>query len=116
MAPKINEYRASAVRCEQRAKKTRNQADRDWYISRIAGVMRLGAVSAPFRHTLPAMAMSGGCLWPPVVGWQWGVFSLTAPSYCCSAANPEPVCGAASPASIRRRRWFPPPASVVLRP
>jgi hypothetical protein len=30
MASKINEYRASAVRCEQRAKKTRNQADREW--------------------------------------------------------------------------------------
>jgi hypothetical protein len=27
---KINEYRAGAVRCEQRAKKTRNQADREW--------------------------------------------------------------------------------------
>jgi hypothetical protein len=33
MASKINEYRASAVRCEQRAKKTRNQADRDWYMT-----------------------------------------------------------------------------------
>jgi hypothetical protein len=27
---KIDEYRAGAVRCEQRAKKTRNQADREW--------------------------------------------------------------------------------------
>ena len=27
---KINEYRAGAVRCEQRAKKMRNQADREW--------------------------------------------------------------------------------------
>jgi hypothetical protein len=27
---KINEYRASAVKCEQRAKKTRNQVDREW--------------------------------------------------------------------------------------
>ena len=29
MASKIDEYRAGAVRCEQRAKKTRNQADRE---------------------------------------------------------------------------------------
>ena len=27
---KIEEYRAGAVRCEQRAKKTRNPADREW--------------------------------------------------------------------------------------
>jgi hypothetical protein len=27
---KIEEYRAGAVRCELRAKKTRNQADREW--------------------------------------------------------------------------------------
>jgi hypothetical protein len=32
MASKIDEYRAGAVRCEQRAKKTRNQADREWQI------------------------------------------------------------------------------------
>jgi hypothetical protein len=29
-ASKINEYRASAVKCEQRAKKTCNLADREW--------------------------------------------------------------------------------------
>jgi len=29
---KINDYRAGAVRCEQRAKKMRNQADRDWQL------------------------------------------------------------------------------------
>ena len=29
---KINEYRAGAARCEQRAKKTRNQADREWQL------------------------------------------------------------------------------------
>ena len=29
-ASKIDEYRASAVKCEQRAKKTRNQGDREW--------------------------------------------------------------------------------------
>ena len=29
-ACKIDEYRASAVKCEQRAKKTRNQGDREW--------------------------------------------------------------------------------------
>jgi hypothetical protein len=33
MAPKINEYRASAVRREQRAKKPRNRADREWYMT-----------------------------------------------------------------------------------
>jgi hypothetical protein len=27
---KTDEYRAGAVRCEQRAKKTRNEADREW--------------------------------------------------------------------------------------
>ena len=27
---KIDEYRAGAVRCEQRAKKARDQADREW--------------------------------------------------------------------------------------
>jgi hypothetical protein len=32
MASKIDEYRAGAVRCEQRAKKTRNQADREWQL------------------------------------------------------------------------------------
>jgi hypothetical protein len=30
MASKIDDYRAGAVRCEQRAKKGRNQADREW--------------------------------------------------------------------------------------
>jgi hypothetical protein len=33
MASKINEYRASAARCEQRARKTRNQADQEWYMT-----------------------------------------------------------------------------------
>ena len=30
MASKIDQYRAGAVRCEQRAKKTRNDAHREW--------------------------------------------------------------------------------------
>jgi hypothetical protein len=30
MASKIDEYRAGAVRCEQRAKKMRNHVDREW--------------------------------------------------------------------------------------
>jgi hypothetical protein len=33
MASKINGYRASAARCEQRARETRNQADQEWYTS-----------------------------------------------------------------------------------
>jgi hypothetical protein len=32
MRSKIDQYRAGAVRCEQRAKKMRNQADRDWQL------------------------------------------------------------------------------------
>jgi hypothetical protein len=32
MASKIKEYRAGAERCEQRAKKTRNQDDREWQL------------------------------------------------------------------------------------
>jgi hypothetical protein len=32
MASKIDEYRAGALKCEQRAKKSRNQADREWQI------------------------------------------------------------------------------------
>ena len=40
MASKIDEYRAGAVRCEQRAKKTRNQADREWQTI-LAGAYRM---------------------------------------------------------------------------
>jgi hypothetical protein len=32
MASKIDQYRAGAVRCEQRAKKMRNQGDREWQL------------------------------------------------------------------------------------
>jgi hypothetical protein len=32
MASKIDQYRAGAVRCELRAKQTRNPADREWQI------------------------------------------------------------------------------------
>ena len=52
---KINDYRAGAVRCEQRAKKTRNQADRDWQGGTIA---RMGTVDAAADLALESCAQT----------------------------------------------------------
>ena len=46
MASKINEYRASAARCEQRAKKTRNQADREWQMTLARAFLMLAEAEA----------------------------------------------------------------------
>jgi hypothetical protein len=46
MASKIDEYRAGALRWEQRAKKARNQADRDWQLSLAGGYRMLAAETA----------------------------------------------------------------------
>jgi hypothetical protein len=46
MASKIDEYRAGAVRCEQRAKKTRNQADREWQICLARAYLMLAEAEA----------------------------------------------------------------------
>jgi hypothetical protein len=43
---KINEYRAGAVRCEQRAKKARNQADREWLICLARAYLMLAEAEA----------------------------------------------------------------------
>ena len=43
---KINDYRAGAVRCEQRAKKMRNQADRDWQLCLARAYRMLAAAEA----------------------------------------------------------------------
>ena len=48
---KIDEYRAGAVRCEQRAKKTRNQADREWQTT-LAGAYRILAEAEAERSDL----------------------------------------------------------------
>jgi hypothetical protein len=50
MASKIDEYRAGALRCEKRAKKARNQADREWQLC-LAGAYRVLAETAPAEHS-----------------------------------------------------------------
>jgi hypothetical protein len=48
---KTDEYRAGAVRCEQRAKKTRNQADREWQMT-LARAYRMLAEAEAQRSAL----------------------------------------------------------------
>jgi hypothetical protein len=60
MAPKINEYRASAVRCEQRAKKTRNQADRDWYMTLARAFLVLAEAEAERSFAWEGNSSQGG--------------------------------------------------------
>jgi hypothetical protein len=43
---KIDEYRAGAVRCEQRAKKTRNPADREWQMTLSRAYLMLAEAEA----------------------------------------------------------------------
>jgi hypothetical protein len=50
-ASKINEYRAGAVRCERRAKKTRNQTDREWLLT-VARAYRMLAEAEAERSAL----------------------------------------------------------------
>jgi hypothetical protein len=50
MASKIDKYRAGALRCERRAKKTRNQADREWELC-LAGAYRILAETAAEEHS-----------------------------------------------------------------
>ena len=52
---KINDYRAGAVRCEQRAKKIRNQADREWQMT-LACAYRMLAEAEAERSALPERA------------------------------------------------------------
>ena len=49
---KIDEYRAGAVRCEQRAKKTRNQADREWQMTIARAYLVLAEAEAERRALL----------------------------------------------------------------
>jgi hypothetical protein len=46
MASKIDEYRARAVSCEQRAKETRNQADREWQMTLARAFLMLAEAEA----------------------------------------------------------------------
>jgi hypothetical protein len=46
MASKIDEYRAGAARWEHRAKKTRNQADREWQICLARAYLMLAEAEA----------------------------------------------------------------------
>jgi hypothetical protein len=43
---KIDEYRAGAVKCEQRAKKARSQADREWQIGLARAYLMLAEAEA----------------------------------------------------------------------
>jgi hypothetical protein len=52
MASKIDEYRAGAVKCEQRAKKSRNQADREWQICLARAYLMLAEVEAERARAL----------------------------------------------------------------
>jgi hypothetical protein len=51
MASKIDDYRAGAVRCELRAKKMRNQDDREWQMS-LARAYRILAEAEAERSAL----------------------------------------------------------------
>jgi hypothetical protein len=54
MASKLNEYRASAARWELRAKKTRNQEDREWQMILARTYQVLAEVEAEAkRRALP---------------------------------------------------------------
>jgi hypothetical protein len=46
MASKIDEYRAGAVKCEQRAKKSRHQAGREWQICLARAYLMLAETEA----------------------------------------------------------------------
>jgi hypothetical protein len=46
MASKIVEYRAEAARCEQRAKKALNQAEREWQMTRVRAYLILAEAEA----------------------------------------------------------------------
>jgi hypothetical protein len=46
MASKVDEYRAGAVRWERRAKKTRNQVDREWHMCLARAYLMLAEASA----------------------------------------------------------------------
>ena len=52
MASKINEYCASAARCEQRARQTRNQADQEWYMTLARAFLVLAEAEAERRALL----------------------------------------------------------------
>jgi len=52
MASKIDEYRAGAIRCEQRAKKMRNQADREWQVCLARAYLMLAEAEAERANTL----------------------------------------------------------------
>jgi hypothetical protein len=52
MASKVDEYRAGAVRCERRAKKTRNQADREWHICLARAYLMLAEAEAEHAPAL----------------------------------------------------------------
>jgi F0F1-type ATP synthase membrane subunit b/b' len=46
MASKIVEYRAEAARCEQRAKKALNQAEKEWQMMRVRAYLMLAEAEA----------------------------------------------------------------------
>jgi hypothetical protein len=56
MTAKAREYRAKSEQCEQRAKKMRNQGDRDWQLC-LARAYRMLAEAEDRNH---GMGVSGG--------------------------------------------------------
>jgi hypothetical protein len=48
MASRIDKYRAGAVRCEERAKKTRNREDREWQMTLARAYRMLAEAEAEY--------------------------------------------------------------------
>ena len=52
MTAKAREYRAKSEQCEQRAKKMRNQADREWQVCLARAYLMLAEAEAERANTL----------------------------------------------------------------